>query len=74
MFDTGFYKNYNNASIWVGMNLLSINENLVVLEKNQHELRKKLEQYKIDCMMLPLRHQRTLGGGFHCVTLDLIRE
>jgi hypothetical protein len=24
--------------------------------------------------MLPGRQQRTLGGGFHCVTLDLIRE
>jgi hypothetical protein len=23
---------------------------------------------------LELRHSRTLGGGFHCVTLDLHRE
>ena len=55
------------------MNMMSINENLIVLEENQHSLRKELEKYNIDCAMLPTRHQRTLGGGFHCVTLDLER-
>ena len=56
------------------MNLFSVNPNLVALEKNQHNLRKELEKYKIDCAMLPMRHQRTLGGGFHCVTLDIVRQ
>lgn len=71
--DIGYYMNYNNASKWINMNLFSIHENLVVLEENQNNLRKELEKYKIECAMLPMRHQRTLGGGFHCVTLDLIR-
>jgi N-dimethylarginine dimethylaminohydrolase len=56
------------------MNLFSINENLVVLEEHQHNLRVELEKHYIECAMLPMRHQRTLGGGFHCVTLDLKRE
>jgi N-dimethylarginine dimethylaminohydrolase len=72
--DIGYYKNYNNASKWINMNLFSINENLVILEEHQHNLRAKLEKYNIECAMLPIRHQRTLGGGFHCVTLDLERE
>ncbi len=72
--DIGYYMNYNNASKWINMNLFSINPNLVVLEENQHNLRKELERYNIECAMLPMRHQRTLGGGFHCVTLDLERE
>lgn len=72
--DIGYYMNYNNASKWINMNLFSINQNLVVLEEHQHNLRKKLEKYNIECAMLPMRHQRTLGGGFHCVTLDLERE
>jgi len=72
--DIGYYGNYNNASRWINMNLFSINPNLVVLEKNQHSLRLELEKYNIDCAMLPTRHQRTLGGGFHCVTLDVERE
>lgn len=72
--DIGYYMNYNNASKWINMNLFSINENLVVLEEHQFNLRKELEKYDIECIMLPMRHQRTLGGGFHCVTLDLKRE
>lgn len=73
-YDIGHYPGYCNASAWLNMNLLSVNENLVVLEQHQHALRKELEKYKIDCAMLPGRHQRTLGGGFHCVTLDIERR
>jgi N-dimethylarginine dimethylaminohydrolase len=55
------------------MNLFSVSPDLVALEENQHNLRKELEAHGIECAMLPIRHQRTLGGGFHCVTLDLVR-
>lgn len=72
--DIGYYMDYNNASKWINMNLFSINENLVILEEHQNNLRKQLEKYNIECAMLPMRHQRTLGGGFHCVTLDLERK
>jgi N-dimethylarginine dimethylaminohydrolase len=72
--DLGYFGNYCNASKWVNMNVFSVNENLVVLEEHQHGLRKVLEKQKIECAMLPMRHQRTLGGGFHCVTLDIERE
>ena len=72
--DIGFYGNYNNASTWINMNLFSVRDNLVALEEHQHALRKELEQAGIECAMLPMRHQRTLGGGFHCVTLDLERD
>ena len=71
--DIGYYGNYNNASVWINMNMMSINENLVVLEEHQHSLRLELQKHGIECAMLPTRHQRTLGGGFHCVTLDLER-
>lgn len=67
------YMYANNASPWINVNLLSINENLVVLEEHQDPTRKELEKYGIECMMLPMRHARTLGGCFHCVSLDLRR-
>lgn len=67
------YPGYCNASPWLNVNLFSINPNLVAIVEGQDELRKQLEAHKIDCAMLPGRHQRTLGGGFHCVTLDLER-
>lgn len=72
--DIGHYPGYCNASPWVNVNLLSVNENLVVMEENQHETRKVLERHGIECAMLPMRHARTMGGTFHCVTLDLERD
>ncbi len=73
-YDIGFYPGYCNSSPWINMNLFSINPNLVVLEEHQHSLRKELEKYNIDCAMLPMRQARTLGGCFHCVTLDIERK
>jgi len=68
------YPQYCHASVWINVNLLSINPNLVVIHENETNLRKELNKHNIDCVMLPGRHQRTLGGGFHCVTLDLERK
>ena len=72
--EVAHYPGYCNSSKWVAMNIFSVNPNLVAIPDHQHELRKELEKHGIDCAMLPARQQRTLGGGFHCVTLDLIRE
>lgn len=71
--DIGHYPGYCNASTWVSINLLSVNPNLVVLEERQHNLRVLLEKHNIECAMLPMRHARTLGGCFHCVTTDIER-
>lgn len=64
---------YPYASKWIGLNMLSVNPNTVIIDRNQTELIKQLEQHGIDIIPLTLRHSRTLGGGFHCVTLDLLR-
>jgi len=68
-----FYQ-YPYASKWIALNMLMINPNLAVVDKNQTELIKTLRDLNVDVIMLELRHSRTLGGGFHCVTLDLFRE
>lgn len=67
-----FYQ-YPYASAWIGMNLLMIDPKTAIVDKNQTHLIKALEQRKIEVWALELRHARTLGGGFHCVTLDLRR-
>jgi N-dimethylarginine dimethylaminohydrolase len=73
--DVGHYPGICSSSIWTwNVNLFSVNPDLVVLEKHQEPTRKALEAYGIECAMLPLRHARTLGGCFHCCTLDLVRE
>lgn len=70
----GYHPGYCNASKWININLFSVNENLVIVEENQHNLRIELEKYGIDCAMLPMRQSRTLAGVFHCVTLDTKRH
>lgn len=72
--DISHYPGYCHASTWVNVNLLSVSPDLVILEEHQHELRILLQQQGIECAMLPMRHSRTLGGCFHCVTLDLERS
>lgn len=72
--DIGHFPGYCNASKWINVNLLSVSKELVILEKHQNNLKKMLQKHKIECEMLPMRHARTLGGCFHCVTLDLIRD
>ena len=57
----------------IGMNLLSVTNDLVIIDENQTELMKTLLRYDIESIPMSMRHQRTLGGGFHCVTLDLKR-
>lgn len=68
-----FYK-YPYASPWIGMNLLMLDPKTAIVDKNQLGLIKQLEEHKIEVWALQLRHSRTLGGGFHCVTLDLHRD
>lgn len=66
---------YDFCSPWVyNMNLISVNENLVILEETQTELRKLLHQHGIESLGMPGRHMTTLGGGPHCCTLDLVRD
>lgn len=68
-----FYE-YPYASKWVGMNVLSVDENTVIIDAAQTQLIRDLERCKITAIPLTLRHSRTLGGSFHCVTLDLVRD
>ena len=58
----------------IGLNLLSLNEDTVIVDKNQKPLRKILKQHGIFSIPLELRHDRIISGGFHCVTLDLSRK
>jgi glycine amidinotransferase/scyllo-inosamine-4-phosphate amidinotransferase 1 len=68
-----FYR-YPYASKWIALNLLVVDPHTVIMDKHQTELIKTLEQHNFTVIPQELRHSRTLGGGFHCVTLDLLRQ
>jgi len=67
------YLSKSIGSAWIDMNLFSINPNLVVVDRDQTGLIRLLEKRGLDVIPLKLRHSRMLGGGFHCVTLDIRR-
>ena len=61
------------GSDWIDMNAFSINPNLVVVDQNQPSLIRLLEKEGLDVIPLRLRHSKMLGGGPHCITLDVRR-
>lgn len=68
-----FYQ-YPYASKWIAMNMLVVDPETVILDAAQTQLITILKSYGIDSIPLTLSHSRTLGGGFHCVTLDTRRK
>ncbi|WP_200260278.1 inosamine-phosphate amidinotransferase 1 [Streptomyces sp. HSG2] len=72
--DTGFVGERPYCSTWIGMNLLVLKPGLVVADKRQPDLIRMLEKHGVDVLPLSLTHARTLGGSFHCVSLDIRRS
>jgi scyllo-inosamine-4-phosphate amidinotransferase 1 len=68
-----FYQ-YPYASKWIAMNMLVLDPETVILDGAQTDLIALLKKRGIDTIPLTLSHSRTLGGGFHCVTLDTKRN
>ena len=67
------YLSRSIGSKWIEMNVFSIRPDLVVVDRDQQALIRLLEQRGLDVIPLKLRHSKMLGGGFHCVTLDVRR-
>ncbi len=67
------YLSRSIGSNWIDMNLFSINPNLVVVDRDQTALITLLEKQGLEVIPLKLRHSKMLGGGFHCITLDIRR-
>jgi len=68
-----FYQ-YPYASKWIGLNMLVVNPTTVIVDAAQDQLIEILLKKNFTVIPRTLRHSRTLGGGFHCVTLDLRRK
>jgi N-dimethylarginine dimethylaminohydrolase len=62
------------ASKWIGINFLMVRPDLAIVDMRQKPLIAQLESHGVDVLPMVLRHARTLGGGFHCVSLDVRRS
>jgi len=61
------------ASRYIDINVLSIDENTVVVNSHYPELVAVLEERGFTVVPVRHRHRRLFGGGFHCFTLDTVR-
>jgi len=59
---------------YIDLNVLSIDEETVIVNSLFPELIKTLEQHGFTAIPVQHRHRRIFGGGFHCFTLDTVRE
>jgi len=57
-----------------GMNLCMLDEDTVIVQATQINLISLLEQKGFTVVPIHMRHQRSLGGGPHCCTVELERE
>lgn len=62
------------SSPWAGLNVMSIDEQTVLVHDRQTKLIKLLEQQKLNVIPVRMRHCYTMLGGLHCTTLDVVRE
>jgi glycine amidinotransferase/scyllo-inosamine-4-phosphate amidinotransferase 1 len=72
--DMGYLGDHPHSSIWIGMNFLVVAPGKAIVDKRQTGLIRELERHKVEVIPAQITHSRTLGGGFHCVTLDVRRK
>nr|VFJ59932.1 MAG: glycine amidinotransferase [Candidatus Kentron sp. FM]VFJ65325.1 MAG: glycine amidinotransferase [Candidatus Kentron sp. FM]VFK11928.1 MAG: glycine amidinotransferase [Candidatus Kentron sp. FM] len=62
------------TSKFIDLNVLSIDEETVIVNSLFPELIDTLEKNGFTAIPVRHRHRRLFGGGFHCFTLDTVRE
>jgi glycine amidinotransferase len=62
------------SSKWLSMNLLSVDENTVIVEESEEDLHNLLETLEFKVIKIPYRHVFEFGGSIHCSTWDIERE
>lgn len=58
----------------IGMNVLSIDEQRVLVQEEQRPLIRSLERHGFTPVTVRWRHGQVLGGGLHCMSLDIRRR
>ncbi|MFK4222131.1 glycine amidinotransferase [Streptomyces sp. NPDC019890] len=77
--DPGAFPAYDDADLvltspYIDLNVLSLDEETVLVNEDCTSLIKILETEGFTVVPVRHRHRRLFGGGFHCFTLDTVRE
>ncbi|MFF5252890.1 glycine amidinotransferase [Streptomyces leeuwenhoekii] len=62
------------TSPFIDLNVLSVSPDTVLVNDACPELIRTLEQHRFTVVPVRHRHRRLFGGGFHCFTLDTVRD
>ncbi|CAF9943070.1 MAG: hypothetical protein ALECFALPRED_010516 [Alectoria fallacina] len=62
------------TSGWLLMNVLSLDEKKVVVEAGDVEFAEYIKSFGFEPIMCPFQHVNSIGGSFHCATVDLVRQ
>lgn len=58
----------------VMLNALSLDENRIMAEASEIQFASWLEhKFGMEPIMLPFKHVNSIGGSFHCSTVDMVR-
>jgi glycine amidinotransferase len=58
----------------IDLNVLSVNSDTVLVNESCSALMRTLEREHFTVIPVRHRHRRLFGGGFHCFTLDTVRD
>lgn len=61
------------TSKWISVNILMLDNHRVLVESDEEPLIEALRSWGFDPIPLPFKNFQTLGGSFHCATLDVRR-
>ena len=62
------------SSVWLSMNVLSLDENTVCVEASEVHQMEQLDRLGFEVISVPFRDAYPFGGGLHCATTDIYRE
>ncbi|RDA90224.1 hypothetical protein CP533_1069 [Ophiocordyceps camponoti-saundersi (nom. inval.)] len=62
------------CSPWLVLNALSLDERRIFIEERNTEFAAWLkDRFGMEPILLPFQHVMSIGGSFHCATVDLVR-
>ncbi|KTS08066.1 glycine amidinotransferase [Methylobacterium radiotolerans] len=77
--DSSSFPKYDDGDLvltspYIDLNVLSLDTSRVLVNEQCVDLIRTLEKEGFDPIPVQHRHRRLFGGGFHCFTLDTVRE
>ncbi|KAE8416001.1 hypothetical protein BDV36DRAFT_297513 [Aspergillus pseudocaelatus] len=62
------------TSPWLSLNALVLDGERVVVEASDEQTAAFYEELGMQCIRCPFKHVNSIGGSFHCATVDLVRS